>query len=110
LPPGVAISTAAWPSHVMEVSRPIDIKASCRRLPASCCTVLGPNRPPSSDPIIRRRGRGGIVGRGEDGEDGEDGDDESMESVSGPLSINMGTIAGGTILAAGLYFGAGLLV
>jgi len=33
-----------------------------------------------------------------------------MESVSGPLFINMGTIAGGTILAAGLYFGAGLLV
>ena len=33
-----------------------------------------------------------------------------MESVSGPLSINVGTIAAGTILAAGLYFGAGLLV
>ena len=33
-----------------------------------------------------------------------------MESVSGPLSINVGTIAAATILAAGLYFGAGLLV
>jgi hypothetical protein len=34
----------------------------------------------------------------------------SMESVTGLLYINVGTIAAGTILAAGLYFGAGLLV
>ena len=34
----------------------------------------------------------------------------SMESATGLLYINCGTIAAGTILAAGLYFGAGLLV
>ena len=34
----------------------------------------------------------------------------SMESATGRLYINVGTIAAGTILAAGLYFGAGLLV
>jgi hypothetical protein len=34
----------------------------------------------------------------------------SMESATGLLDINVGTIAAGTILAAGLYFGAGLLV
>ena len=34
----------------------------------------------------------------------------SMESATGLLYINVGTIASGTILAAGLYFGAGLLV
>ena len=34
----------------------------------------------------------------------------SMESATGLLYINIGTIAAGTILAAGLYFGAGLLV
>ena len=34
----------------------------------------------------------------------------SMESTTGLLYINVGTIAAGTILAAGLYFGAGLLV
>jgi hypothetical protein len=34
----------------------------------------------------------------------------SMESATGLLYINVGTIAAGTILAAGLYFGAGLLV
>jgi hypothetical protein len=34
----------------------------------------------------------------------------SMESATGLLYINVGTIAVGTILAAGLYFGAGLLV
>ena len=34
----------------------------------------------------------------------------SMESATGFLYINVGTIAAGTILAAGLYFGAGLLV
>ena len=34
----------------------------------------------------------------------------SMESATGLLYINLGTIASGTILAAGLYFGAGLLV
>ena len=34
----------------------------------------------------------------------------SMESATGLLYINVGTIATGTILAAGLYFGAGLLV
>lgn len=34
----------------------------------------------------------------------------SMESATGLLYINIGTIASGTILAAGLYFGAGLLV
>ena len=34
----------------------------------------------------------------------------SMESATGLLSINVGSIAAGTILAAGLYFGAGLLV
>ena len=33
----------------------------------------------------------------------------SMESATGLLYINVGTIAAGTILAAGLYFGAGLL-
>ena len=33
----------------------------------------------------------------------------SMESATG-LLINVGSIAAGTILAAGLYFGAGLLV
>lgn len=33
----------------------------------------------------------------------------SMESTTGLLYINVGTIAAGTILAAGLYFGAGLL-
>ncbi len=34
----------------------------------------------------------------------------SMESATGLQYINVGTIAAGTILAAGLYFGAGLLV
>ena len=34
----------------------------------------------------------------------------SMESATGLLYINVGTIAAGTILAAGLYFGYGLLV
>ncbi len=34
----------------------------------------------------------------------------SMESATGLLYINVGTIAAGTILAAGLYFGAGLLL
>jgi len=34
----------------------------------------------------------------------------SMESATGLLYINVGTISAGTILAAGLYFGAGLLV
>jgi hypothetical protein len=34
----------------------------------------------------------------------------SMESATGLLYINVGTIMSGTILAAGLYFGAGLLV
>ncbi len=34
----------------------------------------------------------------------------SMESATGLLYINVGTIAAGTILAAGLFFGAGLLV
>ena len=34
----------------------------------------------------------------------------SMESATGLLYINIGTIAAGTILAAGLYHGAGLLV
>ena len=34
----------------------------------------------------------------------------SMELATGLLYINVGTIAAGTILAAGLYFGAGLLV
>ena len=34
----------------------------------------------------------------------------SMESAPGLLYINVGSIAAGTILAAGLYFGAGLLV
>ena len=33
----------------------------------------------------------------------------SMESATGLLYINVGTIAAGTIVAAGLYFGAGLL-
>jgi len=33
----------------------------------------------------------------------------SMESATGLLYINVGTIAAGTILAAGLYFGAGVL-
>jgi len=33
----------------------------------------------------------------------------SMESATGLLYINVGSIAAGTILAAGLYFGAGLL-
>ena len=34
----------------------------------------------------------------------------SMESATGLLYINVGTVAAGTIVAAGLYFGAGLLV
>ncbi len=34
----------------------------------------------------------------------------SMESATGLLYINVGTIAAGTILAAGLFFGAGVLV
>ena len=34
----------------------------------------------------------------------------SMESATGLLYVNVGTIAAGTILAAGLYFGYGLLV
>ena len=34
----------------------------------------------------------------------------SMESATGLLYLNVGTIAAGTILAAGLYFGAGLVV
>jgi len=34
----------------------------------------------------------------------------SMESATGLLYINVGTIASGTILASGLYFGAGILV
>ena len=34
----------------------------------------------------------------------------SMESATGLHYINVGTILAGTILAAGLYFGAGLLV
>lgn len=34
----------------------------------------------------------------------------SMESATGLLYINVGTISAGTIVAAGLYFGAGLLV
>jgi hypothetical protein len=34
----------------------------------------------------------------------------SMESATGLLYINVGTIAAGTILAAGLYFGFGMLV
>ena len=34
----------------------------------------------------------------------------SMESATGLLYIKVGTVAAGTILAAGLYFGAGLLV
>ena len=34
----------------------------------------------------------------------------SMESATGLLYIGVGSIAAGTILAAGLYFGAGLLV
>jgi hypothetical protein len=33
----------------------------------------------------------------------------SMESATGLLYINVGTIAAGTILAAGLYFGSGIL-
>jgi hypothetical protein len=34
----------------------------------------------------------------------------SMESATGLLYIGVGSIAAGTILASGLYFGAGLLV
>ena len=34
----------------------------------------------------------------------------SMESATGLLYIDVGSIAAGTILAAGLYFGAGILV
>jgi hypothetical protein len=34
----------------------------------------------------------------------------SMESATGLLYIKVGTVSAGTILAAGLYFGAGLLV
>jgi hypothetical protein len=34
----------------------------------------------------------------------------SMESATGLLYINVGTVAAGTIVAAGLYFGAGLFV
>jgi hypothetical protein len=34
----------------------------------------------------------------------------SMESATGLLYINVGTIAAGAIVAAGLYFGAGILV
>jgi hypothetical protein len=34
----------------------------------------------------------------------------SMESATGLLYIDVGSIAAGTILAAGLYFGAGMLV
>ena len=34
----------------------------------------------------------------------------SMESATGLLYIDVGAIAAGTILAAGLYFGAGLLI
>jgi hypothetical protein len=34
----------------------------------------------------------------------------SMESATGLLYINVGTITAGTIVAAGLYFGAGMLV
>jgi len=34
----------------------------------------------------------------------------SMESATGLLYINVGAVAAGTILAAGLYFGAGILV
>jgi hypothetical protein len=34
----------------------------------------------------------------------------SMESATGLLYINVGTIAAATIVASGLYFGAGLLV
>lgn len=34
----------------------------------------------------------------------------SMESATGLLYIEVGTVAAGTILAAGLYFGAGILV
>jgi hypothetical protein len=34
----------------------------------------------------------------------------SMESATGLLYIGVGAIAAGTILASGLYFGAGLLV
>ena len=34
----------------------------------------------------------------------------SMESATGLLYIAVGAIAAGTILAAGLYFGAGMLV
>lgn len=34
----------------------------------------------------------------------------SMESATGLLYVNVGSIAAGTILAAGLYFGAGMLV
>jgi hypothetical protein len=34
----------------------------------------------------------------------------SMESTTGLLYINVGTIAAGAIVAAGLYFGAGVLV
>ena len=34
----------------------------------------------------------------------------SMESATGLLYVNVGSIAAGTILSAGLYFGAGLLV
>lgn len=34
----------------------------------------------------------------------------SMESATGLLYINVGTIAAGTIVAAGLYFGSGMLV
>ena len=34
----------------------------------------------------------------------------SMESATGLHYINVGTILAGTIVAAGLYFGAGLLV
>ena len=34
----------------------------------------------------------------------------SMESATGLLYIDLGAVATGTILAAGLFFGAGILV
>ena len=62
----------------------VRLAAAARRARVPARRVAGPRS--------RRRGR------------------RSMESATGLLYINVGTIAAGTILAAGLYFGAGLLV
>ena len=98
--------------------------AADRGAPARCCSWRGsrPGAGPAGTPAVRgaRRAVGAVRLAAADRRPVfplivswaavQTARTRSMESATGLLYINVGTIAAGTILAAGLYFGAGLLV